>query len=231
MSRVWIIIGLIGMMEARGQAAEPLKPAATPLVFYPRVSAVEERIRAALEERTELAFTDTPLTDAVDFLRDVHQIAIIIDTAALQDEGIDPSSPVNIELAGISLRSALRLTLKPLQLTYVIDDEVLQITTVQKTNQMLETRVYPVHDLATDAEELASVVDAIQTGCGSNHWEGKLGASIVGVTRSRALVIRQTQAVHEAVEALLKNLRDAEALLQSVQQQQSLQRVENSRGS
>ncbi len=110
-------------------------------------SPIEQRIEAALSERTELAFTDTPLTDAIDFLRDVHQISIIIDNAALQDEGVDPSSPINLELSGITFRSALKLMLSPLLLTYVIEDEVMKITTIAKADEVLTTRVYPVADL------------------------------------------------------------------------------------
>jgi hypothetical protein len=45
------------------------------------------------------------------------------------------------------LRSALKLMLEPHELTYVIQDEVMQITTVTKADEKLTTRVYPVADL------------------------------------------------------------------------------------
>ena len=129
-------------------------------------SPIEQRLEAALAERTDLAFTDTPLTDAIDFLEDVHGISIIIDTAALQDEGVDPSSPVNIELSGITLRSALKLMLTPLQLTYVIEDEVMKITTQAKADEVLTTRVYPVADL---------VVPITSGGGGAGQGQGIFG--------------------------------------------------------
>lgn len=220
MFRTLILLCLFGLMIIPSIAADPLKSESVgvPVVSFPRISPVEEKIRRALEERTEVAFTDTPLVDALDFLRDLHQFSIIVDVAALQGEGVDSSSPVNLELSGITLRSAMRIMLRPLQLTYVIEDEVMKITTEAKANESLATRVYPVPDLATDGEELESIVDAIQAGCGTNRWEAKLGLTITGVTKSRSLVIRQTQAMHEEIEALLKNLRDAEAQLKTIPQ-------------
>ncbi|MBI1346394.1 hypothetical protein GC163_08895 [bacterium] len=107
----------------------------------------EQRISSELNSRTDLAFNDVALSEAIDFLKDYHQIPIIIDTTALEDDGIDSSEPVSIELSGISLRSALRLLLEPKGLTYVIEDEVMKITTETKANETLSTRVYPVADL------------------------------------------------------------------------------------
>lgn len=107
----------------------------------------EQRIVSALSERTDLEFTDVPLSDVIEFLRDYHQIPIWIDQTALQDEGIDTSLPITISLSGISLRSGLRLLLEPQGLTYIIEDEVMKITTQALADEALSTRVYPVADL------------------------------------------------------------------------------------
>jgi len=53
-------------------------------------------------------------------------------------------------LSGITLRSALKILLQDLQLTYVIEDEVMKITTVDLANERLSTRVYPVGDLVVE---------------------------------------------------------------------------------
>ncbi len=108
----------------------------------------EQAIASALSQRTELAFTDQPLSDVIEFLKDYHQIPIWIDQTALNDEGIDPSTTqVTIELSGVSLRSGLRLLLEPQGLTYLIQDEVMKITTKAVADELLFTRVYPVADL------------------------------------------------------------------------------------
>ncbi|MDX1970300.1 MAG: hypothetical protein SFV23_24225 [Planctomycetaceae bacterium] len=128
----------------------------------------EQRIVSALSERTDLEFTDVPLSDVIEFLRDYHQIPIWIDQTALQDEGIDTSLPITISLSGISLRSGLRLLLEPQGLTYIIEDEVMKITTQALADEALSTRVYPVADL----------VIPIQTNIGGGGAGG--GAGVFG---------------------------------------------------
>ena len=55
--------------------------------------------------------------------------------------------PINASLKGITLRSALRLMLGEHDLNYIIDHEVLLITTVDKAKEKVVTKVYPVADL------------------------------------------------------------------------------------
>ena len=107
----------------------------------------EKKIRDALKSATQLEFFDAPLSDVIDYLKDYHDIEIQLDTRALEDVGITSQSPVTKTLKGISLKSALRLLLRDLSLTYVIEDEVLLITTPEEAENRLSTKVYPVADL------------------------------------------------------------------------------------
>lgn len=190
-------------------AADDPRPDKPIVVSYPAPSQTEQRIHAALKVRSDAAFSDVPLTEVVKFLEDYQGIQIILDTAALQYIGVDPSSPINLQLTGVAFRSELNLILRPLQLTYLVEDEVLKITTLEKANEALTTRVYPVRDLADDAEELDSMIEAIQAGCDQTGWSSSSNKSITAVKKSRSLVIRQTQKVHEEIEALLRDLRAA----------------------
>lgn len=107
----------------------------------------EKLIRAALDDTTTVQFVDEPLSDVIEFWKDYHKIEIQIDTKALEDVNLGPDTPVSKQLDGISLRSALRLLLGDLDLTYVIRDEVLMITTPEEAELQLTTKVYPVADL------------------------------------------------------------------------------------
>lgn len=107
----------------------------------------EARIQKALAETTEVSFTDNPLEEAMNYLEDLHHIEIWLDKTALSDEGINSDQQINLVMSGISLRSALRLILEPLGLTYLIEDEVMKITTQAKADEKMSTRVYPVADL------------------------------------------------------------------------------------
>ena len=66
--------------------------------------------------------------------------------------GSTRDEPVTINLQNVTLRSALRLMLKRMQLTYIIKDEVLMITTPEEAESELIAKVYPVADLVIPIE-------------------------------------------------------------------------------
>lgn len=95
----------------------------------------EKKIHEALGSNTRLEFIETPLADVVQFLSDLHQINIVVDRRALQQAGIDTSldAPVTVNLRDVTLRSALHLTLRSVdlgdrELTFELRNEVLSIT-------------------------------------------------------------------------------------------------------
>ena len=92
----------------------------------------ERKIRAALDQPTQIEFVDTPLKDVVDYLKKWHHIEIQLDLPALKEAGVGESTRMTRNLKGISLGSALKLLLDELQLKYVIHNEVLLITTREK---------------------------------------------------------------------------------------------------
>jgi tetratricopeptide (TPR) repeat protein len=107
----------------------------------------EVKIIKALDEPTELEFIEAPLTDVIDYLKTKHQIEIQLDNKALEEAGVAMDTQITRNLKGVTLRSALRLMLRDLELTYVIRDEVLLITTVSNAETIMTTKVYPVADL------------------------------------------------------------------------------------
>jgi len=88
----------------------------------------ERRIFRALRERGEAQFNNTPLSSVMQTLADQYQIPIVIDQKGLEDETVSPEEPISLNVPEISLRSALKLILEPLNLTYAIQDEVMKIT-------------------------------------------------------------------------------------------------------
>ncbi len=108
----------------------------------------EKKIYDALDKPVEsLEFNETPLRDVISQLQDSQGIPIQVDIKALEEAGLDLDAPVTRNLSGVSLRSALRLILGDLDMTYLIKDEVLLITTKEKAAENLIVKVYPVADL------------------------------------------------------------------------------------
>src|SRR5689334_20058166 len=108
-----------------------------------------QKIRQALGEPTTLDFKESPLSDIVAFLKDMHKIEIQLDLKALEDASIAADVPITQKVSDVSLRSALRLMLGAIDLTYVVKDEVLLITTPEKASEALVIKIYPVGDLAS----------------------------------------------------------------------------------
>lgn len=146
-------------------------------VSLERRNPAEKKILAALEEPTILEFIETPLTDVISYLKDLHQIPIVLDRRALDDGGIGTDTPITQEsLRGLSLKSALRIMLRDLDLTYVIDDEVLQITTVEEADSRLVTKVYPVADLVLPIQNIQGM-----GGAGMGMMGGGMGGGMGGM--------------------------------------------------
>jgi hypothetical protein len=187
----------------------------------------ENKIEQALNAPTQVDFVETPLQDVIEFLKDFHKIEIQFDTKALGEAGIDHATPITKNFKGISLRSALRLLLGELNLTYVVRDEVLSITTPQQAAQMLSTRVYPIGDLAiASATPLSdgtsggygphvvrdeSLDNLIRTTVEPKSWNVSGGPgtlAVISLDSKRVIVVYQTYAVHRQIRALLDSLRE-----------------------
>ena len=149
--------------------------------------------------------------EVLDYLKDRHKIEIQIDSKALEDAGIGTDSPVTVDLKGVSLRSALRLMLKKLSLTYIIKGGVLQITTPEEADNQLETKVYPVGDLVLpegasgeDEADFDSLIDLITSTIKPTSWDEVGGpGSIMPFENRMSIVVSQTQDVHEEIEDML----------------------------
>ncbi|QDT72177.1 VWA domain-containing protein [Lacipirellula limnantheis] len=112
----------------------------------------ERRIYGALRQplRAPLEFVATPLNQVTQVLSEDYSIPIVIDTAALDAVASSPEVEINFSIGNVTLKSALELMLKSAgegDLTYIVDNEVLLITTQEEAEKRLQVRVYPVADL------------------------------------------------------------------------------------
>jgi hypothetical protein len=96
----------------------------------------EASIHAALGQTTDLQFVETPLKDAIDFLAAQHEIPIVLNAKSLEEAGVNIDTPVTKNLSGITLRSTLNLLLGELELTYVVQNGVLMITTEAEAQKL-----------------------------------------------------------------------------------------------
>jgi hypothetical protein len=115
----------------------------------PLPSAGQSKILAALDQPTDFDFQERSLSDVVSYCTQKHEIEILLDSEALSEAGVGTDAPVTLSLKNIRLRSALRLLLAQRELTYVVGDGYLLITSKAEAESKLNFKIYPVHDLVT----------------------------------------------------------------------------------
>jgi hypothetical protein len=199
-----------GTIESRGVAVEP--------------GAAEAAIEKALDQVLDtFEFDQVPLADVVAQLAKKLGITILLDTRALNDVSIDPTTTrITMSLRGISLRSALDLMLKGQGLTWMIDREVLVITTPNVVEEHFITRVYDVGDLVrcrdkkgVPWDDYESLISAIEPMIEPDVWHGTCltNRSISGGSFGNAhvLIVSATRQEHETLAKLLEDLRKVAA--------------------
>src|SRR5207248_2715011 len=95
--------------------------------FLPELRAEQDR---ALEHKlmtkcVTLSIQEMPLENVIKYLKFVSGVNVVADMAALEEAGISLDVPLSLQVEHVSLKSALNLLLKKINLTYVIKDEAL----------------------------------------------------------------------------------------------------------
>ena len=141
----------------------------------PKVLAIE----AKLKDSISLNVDKQPLSEAITFLQNYTGLNVVLDPKALNDEGLTSATPVSLTVNNVQLKTALKLLLRPLGLTYRVEDEVLLITSPGSTAQMFP-KTYYVADLIMPANRgqqnpVAAVASDIGAGPNSTDGAGAMG--------------------------------------------------------
>ncbi|NOX53666.1 MAG: hypothetical protein GXP27_04370 [Planctomycetes bacterium] len=106
-------------------------------------------VEARLQRRLAVQFLETPLEDCLNWISEELKLDILIDRAALAEEGVTADTPVTLEIryTRLTVATILDLILKPLGLSYLIDDGFLRVTTAVECEEAEQLRVYDCSDL------------------------------------------------------------------------------------
>jgi hypothetical protein len=166
-----------------------------------------------------LQAVDMPLTSFAEKVHKQTGLLLLIDTRALDDVGIGTDVPVSIDVRNVSLGSALRTVLRDFELTLLIRDEVVWITSPEESEAYLATKLYPVRDLVTLDGHLPAkfahlvsdeLLELVTTTIAPESWADVGGpGSIELVANQWALAVAQTDDVHARLTQQMQRIRRA----------------------
>lgn len=189
-------------------AAEPDKP--HPAAGAPPAGRAEiagEHIRRALRTPTRVNFVDTPLREGLEYLGKLHHIRIVPDAPKLAAEGVAMNTPITLSLKDVTLESALDLLLSPLQLDYIIKDEVLRVTTSAEERKTFQMEVYPVRDLLLDGGiSPRELLDVLQEAVAPQSWDNE--EAMLRIAKDYLLIVRQTPRAQRTLGHVLEQFRE-----------------------
>lgn len=237
-----LLLGALTLaIQAEEIAAVPDKKAESPKVamkaqpvFYPVLTKREELIDSMLKRDTHANFPKVPLYETMQYFTDLTNVPILLQDKYLDEVGVTREEMIDVNFTDQSLQNELDYILDPLDLTYVVDKEMVLITTKERAARMFKTRVYPVGDLCSSSpdgytalelvirnarlgEWKPSGIDQLAPIYGSSGQDAQVynfqfkGGTISIHEPSKSLVISQTYHAHEAIVKLLQDLRKAQA--------------------
>ncbi len=122
-----------------------------------RLSAAEQVIREKLMSEVNVKYENRALSEVLNELSAVTGVPVVIDERALEAVRVTPEQPVSLSLPNsIKLKSALNLILNKMELTYVIENDVLSITSMEAKRSKVYPRTYRVTDLVTPIPNFTS---------------------------------------------------------------------------
>ncbi len=135
--------------------------------------------RASLAKRLpEAKLINVPLTEAIDFMRDISGSNIVVDWKAIESVNITRDAMINLDLHQVRLEKLLDLVLQQAGpgnlLTYYVDENVIHITTQVAADQKLITIVYDVEDLISGSDDFDYTI-SLNVNNGSSGQSGAQG--------------------------------------------------------
>jgi hypothetical protein len=152
-------------------------------------------------------FQNKPLGELVDFLRNSGRVNIFVNWRALDQAGLDKSTPVTVDLSNHTLDQGLARVLDAAgrpdaRLDWSFDDDVITISLEDDLASDVIIRVYDVRDLITarfsssEADKTWALIADLERAVAPESWRGASGGkNAYGSMRGLAghLIVTQTK--------------------------------------
>ncbi len=165
-------------------------------------------LRQSLRENVSVDFRDTPLKSAIEQLGQDAKVDIRLNVPALRRIRVREREPVTLKLTERKLETVLEAILLHHELTWILRDGVMWITSQDEADSLLKSAVYDVRDLCRDHSESDALAEALisQTEGG---WDEMGGPGSLIFARPGVMVVSHQESVQMEVLQLLDTYRAA----------------------
>ncbi|HRX85014.1 MAG TPA: hypothetical protein P5572_08350 [Phycisphaerae bacterium] len=183
-------------------------------------------LRVLAQHFDEVEFTDAPLTDVLDWLRDRGPINVIVMWRTLEDVAVDRETPVSLELSDVTVKDVLSELCAQLSpegdMGFQAHGNTIRFAAQSYFDRILYTRTYELSDLSfyvpdfafeekvaygpdspfdrhiPTEERLAMFADVIRGAVAPELWEENGGPCTIRIWQT-SLIIRAPISVHERI--------------------------------
>ena len=148
-------LGRHGASQAQAQEAPAIR------LPEPELQASLDRLAAALLKRVDIAFTDRPLVSAFQSMQEQTGVTFHIRGKKLEEAGVNLDTPLTSHFQAVRLETWLDLVLDDLELTWMVKDDLIIITTPEDAETQLVIRVYDCRDLLAIPRTPAPVAEPV----------------------------------------------------------------------
>lgn len=193
---------------ARQTLSEAILRGAIPIsMIPPAVNAGYRRIHAALESFDDFDIADRSIATVARELSARYEIQIHVNASELELLGLAVESPLGLKLSQVRLRSALNLMLEPYELTYMVRNDVLEITSQDSANDNPANEVYrlPIRLSGVAGEHFVALIERVVD---PDSWMVNGGTNEIMVFANQLLVVSAPTSTQYKVQELLAKVID-----------------------
>ncbi len=181
-----------------------------------KLTAKERAIMEALAKPISVDFENNTLSSVLEYLGKAMGQDIVTDKQALEEVGATYETMVTLKMRNATARTVLRKILADLNLTYVVKNESIQVTSIARAKEMVTTRTYYIGDLVGVVnpnlppalnqlqmlQNIAIIVNSITHQIDPQSWHNNNPDAPGAITFdpiTMTLIIKQTAEVHMAL--------------------------------
>ena len=120
-------------------------------------SRLEQKIYAAFKEPGDFQFNEVPWSKIEELFEQKYRINIVLTSSAM-DDSLTADEPISVDLQGVSLKIALRQMLEPKNATWVVQDGVVKLISLDdaEDEKYFTTQFINVRNLLANISKLES---------------------------------------------------------------------------